>query len=583
MSRRAAALCRHAAAIQGCDGFAAACARANPEPPASSHALVQLPGWLGALTKGIVWLLVAALFLAILVPIARGLGRLRREGAPEPDDDAEPAQPDAVPPPPPITDEEALLARADELARSGEGAAALELYLAASLRALDKRGAVRIARDRTNGEYVRACSDGEARAALRGIVGEVDRVQFGGERAAPEALARAGRCAATIVRSASAALVVLALALAGSGCGHTPQLAPRKGDDPAGLDVFQRVLQRQGVGIEPLGRSLASLPLPQPEELTPAVIVDVARTPLDQETSTHLVEWVAAGGVLVLAGSPLDWPRDFHAAPASADGEARVTARALLARADDDDDASEPGGPVYARETEHAELAANDAVVFEHAVDRPAAFQDGALYAAVLPYGQGRVLAIATDELLTNVGLTRPGNAAAMVAILSNADRLPFQLAQADDGVAPPSTPLTALLRAGLGLAMAHALLASALLFLASGVRLTRPRPAPPPSRRAFAEHVEAVGALYARTGNARHALAAYVRFADERLRAHMPGGAGDVAAFLASRARMPLEHCRQLWSRATASRTGEASGSDDLAVLEQLVAAYAAAMMQER
>jgi hypothetical protein len=265
-----------------------------------------------------------------------------------------------------------------------------------------------------------------------------------------------------------------------------------------------------------------------------------------------------------------------------------VTARVLLERSRDSDDdrddqSLEPDVPVYARTSEHAQITERDGVAFQQAVDRPATFPDGTLYAGVLPFGQGHVLGLATSELLTNVGLARPGNAAAMIAILSNADRAAFQLAQADDGVAPPSTPLAALMRAGLGIAMGHALLASVILFLAVGVRLARPRPARPPARRAFAEHVEAVGALYARTRNAQHALAAYTRFADERLRARMPSRSGEVAAFLASRARLPVDQCRELWSRATASKAGQTPPSGELAVLEQLIAAYSAATTQDR
>ena len=77
-----------------------------------------------------------------------------------------------------------------ERAGRGDNATALQLYLAASLRALSSRGALRIAADRTNGEYVRGCSDALAKPALRDIVREVDRVQFGGEAAGPTGVAQ---------------------------------------------------------------------------------------------------------------------------------------------------------------------------------------------------------------------------------------------------------------------------------------------------------------------------------------------------------------------------------------------------------
>ena len=113
-------------------------------------------------------------------------------------------------------------------------------------------------------------------------------------------------------------------------------------------------------------------------------------------------------------------------------------------------------------------------------------------------------------------------------------------------------------------------LVATLVLFFAVGVRLARPKPAAPPRRRAFAEHVEAVGALYARTRSAPHALAAYARFADERLRARMPRGTSDVARSwrrargCRSRRPAPLDArgAGQGWRAAAGRRAGRAPGA---------------------
>src|SRR4029079_1646757 len=75
---------------------------------------------------------------------------------------------------------ESLLERAEAALARGDLRAALFGFLHAALRALDVRGAIRIARDRTNGEYVRSYADEGARPELRAIVREVDVVQFGG-------------------------------------------------------------------------------------------------------------------------------------------------------------------------------------------------------------------------------------------------------------------------------------------------------------------------------------------------------------------------------------------------------------------
>jgi hypothetical protein len=597
VSYRARDLCPHASAIPDCAGFAAECAKTTTPPSSATPwwwrwfpKSLPIPAFLGTAAQVLVWLLVAALVLAILVPIVRAIARMRREDSTR---EKKPertlaAELEVAPELPTTTDEEALLARAGELARQGHYAEALQTYLAASLRALDKRGAVRIAKDRTNGEYVRGCADGNAKPALREVVREVDRVQFGGEQPTPDAVTRAARASLAIVRALPAALAVLALTCL-LGCGGSAGSAklPRPGDDPAGPELFRDVLRRQGVNAAPLQTALASMPLPGAGERAPAVVVDLVKTDLDDETREHLVEWVNAGGVLVLAGNPYEWPKQFDASSALATGPHKITARRLLARSvppepGEEDDEAEEEKAIYARTTEKGELAEGSAFKFGKPSERVAWFDDGSTYAAVLEHGRGYVLAIATDELMTNAGLARPGNAAVMVSILSSADRLEMRLADAEDGVSPPSTPIAALLRAGLGVGLAHGLVASVVLFLAVGVRLARPRPSPPPRRRAFAEHVEAVGALYARTRNAPHALAAFSRFADERLRARMPRGSADVASFLASRARLPLDTCQRLWARAVQAKAGAPPLGDELAVLRELGAVYTAATEQD-
>jgi hypothetical protein len=600
LSYQARQLCPHATEIPACAGFAAECAKATAPPPSSSSSSwswpwlkgssLAIPAFLGTAAEVLVWLLVAALVVAILIPIVRAIARIRRSNDPlkkDRDSKAGPAskadEPISVLPM--MTDEEVLLARGDELARAGHYAAALQHYLAASLRALDKRGAVRITRDRTNGEYVRGCGDPNAKPALRDIVREVDRVQFGGLDATPDGVMRAAQRAVAIVRAVPVMLLVLVLMLStGCGGGGGSTTVPRAGDDPAGGELFRDVLRKQGVNIVPLETSLASLALPKAGERAPAVVVDLQRTALDDDTRDHLVEWVDEGGVLVLLGSPYAWPKAFGAASAVSTAPYKLTVKRLLARSpgeggDDDDEGTAPEGTIYARTTERGVLTEGTALGFSGPTERVATFDDGMTYAGVIAHGKGFVLGIASNELMQNAPLARPGNAAAMVSIFSNADRLEVRIADPEDGVAPPSTPIGALLRAGLGTGLAHALLATLVLFFAVGLRLARPKPAMPPRRRAFTEHVEAVGALYARTRNAPHALAAYARFADDRLRARMPRGSGDVAMFLASRANMPLDACQRLWARAVQAKAGAPPLGDELTVLRELSALYAAAM----
>jgi hypothetical protein len=605
LSSRAKDLCPHASEIPGCGGFVAACApkpaptttattTATSSPPSTrsgpSLHPIAVPGGLGMAAQVFVWLLVAALVIAVLVPIVRALARMRRDKALADPVRDKPAVEQELPMAelvPTTSDEDAILRRAEEHARRGEYGVALQLYLAASLRALDKRGAVRVARDRTNGEYVRSCSDANAKPALRDIVREVDRVQFGRENPTMDAVSRAAQRATAIVRAMPVMMLSLVVAALALGCGGGGGAgASKPGDDPAGSELFREVLRRQGVEVKSLGGSLATLPSPKPGARDPAVIVDVQTTELDDDARTHLGDWVEEGGVLVIAGEPSRWPSEFGVTRAFTSGAHTVTARRLLARGSTtgsgEEEESATGGAIYASALEHGALASGDALGWSAVTDRLAWYPDEMTYAAVVPRGKGWVVGIANDELFTNAGLSRPGNAAVLVAILAATDRLAFRIAEPDDGMSPPSTPIAALARAGLGLGMLHGVAAMLVLFFAVGVRMARPKPAPPPARRAFAEHVEAVGALYARTRNAPHALAAYARFADERLRTRMPRGTGDVPAFLASRARMPLDACQRVWTRAVAAKAGAPPLGDELAVLKELSAMYAAAMAQD-
>ena len=588
------ALCPHAAATPGCEGFAAACDRLPKMPGLTPAAPIAL-GFLGSLAQALVWALVAVIVLAVLVPVVRALLMARKDKAlSEADDVVTPVERKAPEPVEAITDEELLLQRAEQLSREGRHAEALQFYLAASLRALDKRGALRIARDRTNGEYVRACGDASAKPALREIVREVDRAQFGGEPPTQTSTSVVRERAMAIVRAVPAMVLATMVAVAALGCGGGARPSPRSGDRPGGHEVFRELLRKQGVQAVTLDRSLASLEMPKQGERTPAVVVDVERTALDDDAKEHLVRWVKEGGVLVLFGASDEWPADFGTPkPAFAAGKLSVVARKLLAltasgagddeEEDDDSPPESPSAPaLYAEQLQQAEVVRREALDLDGSKETAAWFEAGPVYAAVLPVGRGHVLGVATDELVTNVGLARPGNAAALVAILSNADRLRMQIAEPEDGISPPTSPLASLLRAGLGPGLLHGLLAILVLFLAVGLRLAHPKPAPPPARRAFAEHVEAVGALYAKTRSAPHALASYARFADDRLRTRMARGATDVPAFLASRAKLPLEACQRLWTRALAAKAGAPPTGDELAVLKELSAVYSAAMSRD-
>ena len=201
-------LCSLAAEIEECEGFAKACNVG--ELPKDKSWLERMAEWLGPAAKGLLYLLVLGIVVVAAIPVARALLKWRRDrklASPTPDTPnralvarREPILAEEV------SDAEAALRLAEEHRTRGELKRALGLYLAASLAALDRRGAIRIARHRTNGEYVRGCEEEASRPSLREIVREVDKVEFGGAPPTDEGLSRVASRAQAIVRVTTSTL-----------------------------------------------------------------------------------------------------------------------------------------------------------------------------------------------------------------------------------------------------------------------------------------------------------------------------------------------------------------------------------------
>jgi len=514
LTPRAVMLCAHAKEIPNCEGFAAACAELDKTeaPKTPPKWLEKVFSAIAPIAQVLLWVLVVAVVLALAVPLIRAWFRHRRdkaladEPAPKPAQIEVPAAEQALE----ISDAEVLLARASEHERRGELSRALSTYLAAALRGLDVRGAIRLERHRTNGEYVRSCNDQDAKRALRDIVRDVDEVEFGGGDATPDAVTRASRRAIALVRSLPLAVFLFLASCIGPS-------SFRPGGDPGGDELLTELLRAQGLTVSRAG-PLSSLPLPQNDDEAPALVLDASRTPMDEDTESHLVRWVKAGGTLVLAGAPYSWPGPLKSQIAPA------TSRDVVVRTWEDDEEV-----TYRAHVMHAAgftWSAGFAIAFTG---------DEVTWAATRELGRGRVIAMADIDLITNAGLARPGNAEAAIAMLATISANEIKIARPEDGTTPPSNPFSALVRAGLGAGLAHGLFATLVLFLAVGVRLSRPNPVAAPRRRAFVEHIEATGALWARTRLAAHALAVYGRWVEEKLRAE---GRRDAGAALLTRAR---------------------------------------------
>ncbi|WP_394823304.1 DUF4350 domain-containing protein [Pendulispora albinea] len=602
---RARELCSVAARLPDCEGFRAACAEERgpavhePPKPKSGSFVETLQKALGDIAHGLIWVLILAVAVAVLFPLLRLLVRTRKDKAlSETTSDAKTVTGRASRAAEELLQEEdaeLLLRRAAEHAQQGNLEAALFSYLNASLRALDHRGAIRIARHRTNGEYVRACSEEPARESLYAIVRDVDRVQFGGAQATEDVVSRAASRAVAIVRSgpspegaarglALTTLLVMVLALS-AGCGfHIPRGA--RASDPSGHEVLGELLLRQGVTVKRLGSSLASVPIDDRNGQGPtfAILVDTDRTILETNTEEHLIRWVRAGGFLILAGSPLHWPNDLGAISepsSSAEIETEPDADEMLDPDEEEEDEEAPKAPPPPANVHRAKLVEPVAMRSPRAV--PLAHTgDGKLYAAFQAIARGKVITLASSDLLTNAQLAQPENAGALIALLRTLDRRELRIARAEDGISPVTNPITALERAGLGLGLYHALAATLVLFAAVGARLARSRRNVPEVRRAFTEHIEATGTFYYRRRASAHALAAYARYAEERVRQRLPRGAQDIGAWLAQRSGVDARECAEVWQRATSVHAFAVPRGDELFVLKKLSAIVSAALRMD-
>lgn len=590
LGTRQRGLCSLAAEIEGCEGFAKACNVGDT--PKERSWLERMAEWLGPVAKGLLYLLVLGIVVVVAIPVVRALLKWRRDRKLAPPAPDAPNRALVVPEAPilaeEISDAEAALRFAEEHRTRGELKKALGLYLAASLAALDRRGAIRIARHRTNGEYVRGCEEETSRTSLREIVREVDRVEFGGAPVADEGLSRVASRAQAIVRMTTSTLLVLALAALASGCS-----APRRGADPAGDELPIAVLARNGFEVSALGASLATMPIRERDEsddAMPVVIVDVEKVPLEDEAQAHMMRWVESGGALVLFGHVQSWPNELLPRDLSADTrDIVVRTRDPYEEVEDPDDEDEPAALGVPLVLEGARAARADAFAWKEARSievEPIAFLGEATYAAKRRIGKGIVLGVANDDLFTNVGMMPAHNAAALVTLIRSVAHDPsrwalataggarslteVRVARAEDGIPPPANPFAALVAAGLGKGAWHALAAAVLLFLAYGIRHARPRTPERRDRRAFAEHIEATGAFYGRARAHTHALGAYGRFMDMRLRESLPRGA-DPVTYLASRSGADPARVAEIYGRALEAKAGDPPRGDELAVIEEL------------
>lgn len=448
---------------------------------------------------------------------------------------------------------DAALAKARQLAGRDPGMALAWLY-AAAIGHLDETGAIRWQPSLGNRQLLRQLpADAAIAAPLRQTVTELEAFRFGrGQPDPAQVHSLLGKIAALIRPTAAILLAVLACAC---NTGDTSLL---------GHALAWDLLRAHGFKV---ARDVADL-----EKLdadSPAVWIDGGERRIGDGLLRQLRAAAANGAhvtVFAAPDQPLAALLGSVRAPQAADlpppPKVVLPVEAALqwptAATATDQPAQQAGAPASA------------ATVVLRAPARPVAVR--------LPVAKGSIV-IAVADLLCNIALTAPDNAAALLHLARQAgagdQRLTVVVPAAEMSQENPSESLN---NAGLWPLLGQLLLALAVLAACQGVRFGAARNPDNLQRRRFAEHIAALGQQLHRWKAPRWPAAMYCAWALERLRAKFGRGvrSGDVEGLaqrlvLAQPARN-AERIAQILRDAEAVR-GKTAGLEDPELLETLLA----------
>jgi hypothetical protein len=481
--------------------------RREPEKPPPEPFKLEIPN-LGVLGKIAFVVLLAIGAVLVGKALRDHLSRARERE--RDDDEPAPEQPVAAAAPalgPVETDVARLLARARAAAARGDFEAALEDAYAALLRRLDGDGLIAIHPSSTNGDYLRTLrARPDLRPAVAEIFRDVERVQFGAAPATP-GLFQAVFERVVPIATRAAGVLALALALgAGLSCGGgaaPPRTEATRDTSPSGTRAVIALLEQEGVDARARRKPLTSL---EGEERTLVLLRGVT---LDDDEWKSVLEWVREGHTLIVAG-PVFLPEEVGVDVVRARGESGL----WLTPAGDYEDSL--GALDLASPEDGAVTLKSDAA-------SPLLFRDEEVYAARARLDEGTVLVFGDGRLFTNIALAQADDARFLAEL--------FRLFPGDVELcdlwtgAGASTPMEAVANAKLTPLVLQLLAALALYVLWKGRSFGVPRDPASASRRAFADHVRALGAAYSRARASQHVAGLYAAWAIERLRDRMHGG----------------------------------------------------------
>lgn len=458
------------------------------------------------------------------------------------------------------TDVERLLARARAAAQKGAFAQAIDDLYAALLRRLDGDGIINIQPFRTNGDYLREVRRERSEIAqdVRAILSDVESVHFGARSPSAEIFSRIhDRVVPLVSKALGVVFFILALSTLTS-CAHIAasdldesdedaitSAEPFRGDSsPSGIHAIVTLLEPVGVDMRQHRRPLEDLPDPGVSTLVLLPDFDIGDI-----GARRLHDWVKEGGHLVFAGGSdipewagavleIEQTSKSPAKPASGKSYALGDISMLL-----------PPGPLL--RCEEAEMLLT---------------RDSLCYAEQRTIEKGEVFVFADDRWFMNIALPMGDNASFLLSFFSAAHHRVHVLdGQTSMGA---NTPIDSITQSNLWPVLLQLFFLLGIAFLWRGWAFGTLRDAKIEKRRAFADHVRALGLAYARSGASRYVLGIYAGWAIERLRE-----------------RLPREGRRGLsgLAEALAARTGKSTGEVMSALVDLTDAHRETAQMSQR
>ncbi|MES1173395.1 MAG: DUF4350 domain-containing protein [Myxococcales bacterium] len=536
---------------QRCPGLQMAC-QIKDDPERHWH----IPAWLGGLADLIFWAVLMVLFVTLAIALWRTLGSARLElQASKPVQNFASDEPARVVRRSGEGDVARLWAQAERAASASRFEEAVATLQAALIHALRISGKLHVSPALTNGDYLRALRpDPSLHGPVREVFRDVEAVQFGGAVANADLYRKLFERVQPIVTRALSAAVLLWLCLGQSSCGAGGLAGDFRGS-ANGLGVFTHMLKEQHTTVRRRVRAI--------DEIEPEVSAILVVGEQPSEVWSKLLEFTSDGGTLIVTGKSEDLEEATHThyVPAGYSGKL--------------------GWLPVGFEPAQLELSA----VAEHALelppparahDRTFATAKAQPYVAERGYGAGRVLYFADEEFLSSASLSLGDNAFFVTSLLRRPGHV-LELVGPWTGGGSKST-FSSLFKAGLGVLLAQLALLGVLFGWHGGVRFGLPRDPIAQKRRAFRDHVLALGESYRRARATRFALATYGSWLTDRLRDRLspqqPIGLIDLAGRVATRVELPESELVLLLTEARDAQEDAAQAKPsaaDLTSLEKL------------